>query len=265
MEEAHKQGMKVVGHIPNAFRGRLEDAFVPHFAMVAHAEEFAKHSQQFSDEDARRFAKLAKENGTWLTPTLITMERIAQQTHTLDSIRSMPSLKYVHPLMQSKWLYSNNYHRETDPKRITRIDSMTDFHLRLVKAFNQAGVPIVVGTDAGVSGVVWGFSLHDELELLVKAGLTPEEALASATRFPAEWLGIGDKLGTVEVGKYADLLLLDSNPLGNISNTRKIAGVFVNGRWVSRKRIETMLSSLAKKNAQNVGKDKYNWKKRRDY
>ncbi len=265
VEEAHQQGMKVVGHIPNAFRGRLEDAFLPHFDMVAHAEEFAKHSTQFSDEDVRRFATLAKENGTWLTPTLITMERIAQQTHTLDSIRTMPTLKYVHPLMQSKWLYSNNYHRETDPKRITRIDSMAEFHLRLVNAFRQAGVLIVAGTDAGVSGVVWGFSLHDELELLVKAGFTPEEALASATRLPAVWLGIEDKIGTVEVGKYADLLLLDANPLENISNTRKIAGVFVNGRWVSRRKIDKMLSDLAKKNATNVGTDKYDWKKRRDY
>lgn len=265
VEEAHKQGMKVVGHIPNAFRGRLEDAFVPHFDMVAHAEEFAKQSKQLSDEDARRFAKLAKENGTWLTPTLITMERIAQQTHTLDSIRTLASLKYVHPLMQSKWLYSNNYNRETDSKRITRIDSMTHFHLRLVKAFKEAGVPIVAGTDAGVSGLVWGFSLHDELKLLVKAGLTPEEALASATRLPAEWLGIADKIGTVEVGKYADLVLLDSNPLDAITNTRKIAGVFVNGRWVSKKTIDKMLSDLEKKNATNVGKDKYDWKKRRDY
>ncbi len=83
----------------------------------------------------------------------------------------------------------------------------------LVKAFKEAGVPIVAGTDAGTSGVVWGFSLHDEIELLVKAGLTPEEALASATRLPATWLDIDDKIGTVEVGKYADLILLDANPL----------------------------------------------------
>ena len=86
-------------------------------------------------------------------------------------------------------------------------EKLIGFHVLLVKAFKEAGVPIVAGTDAGTSGVVWGFSLHDEIELLVKAGLTTEEALASATRLPATWLEIDDKIGTVEVGKYADLHL----------------------------------------------------------
>jgi imidazolonepropionase-like amidohydrolase len=71
---------------------------------------------------------------------------------------------------------------------------------------------MVAGTDAGTSGVVTGFSLHDELELLVDAGLTNEEALISATRLPSEWLEINNKVGTVEPGKYADLILLDANP-----------------------------------------------------
>ena len=265
VDEAAKQGMKVVGHIPNVFRGRLEEAFVPGFNMVAHAEEFSKHSKGLINEDARGFAELARRNGTWLTPTLTTMEWIANQTHSLDGIRRLPSLKYVPPLMQSKWLYSNRYNQETDPKRIARIDSMVNFHLRLVKAFKDAGVPVVAGTDAGVSGVVWGFSLHDEIELLVKAGLTTEEALASATRLPATWLGIEDKTGTVEAGKYADLILLDSNPLDNISNTRKISGVFVNGRWVSRRKIDNMLSALEIKNRINTGKDQYDWKNRNNY
>jgi imidazolonepropionase-like amidohydrolase len=265
VDEAGKQGMKVVGHIPNAFRGRLAQAFVPNFGMVAHAEEFSKQSKSLSDDDARHFAMLAKGNGTWLTPTLTTMQRIAEQTHSLDGIRHLPSLKYVHPLMQSKWLYSNHYNQETDPRRIARIDSMVDFHLRLVKAFRAAGVPMVAGTDAGVSGLVWGFSLHDEVELLVKAGLTTEEALASATRLPAVWLGIEDKIGTVEAGKYADLLLLDADPLDNISNTRKISGIFVDGQWVSKKRIAKMLADLEKKNASNLGKGPYDWKKRKDF
>src|SRR5690606_40384883 len=103
-----------------------------------------------------------------------------------------------------------------------------DFHKLIVKAFKEHNVPMVAGTDAGMSGVVWGFSLHDELKFLVEAGLTNEEALASATRLGAEWLEIGDKIGTIEIGKYADLILLDENPLENISNTRKISGVFVN-------------------------------------
>ncbi len=255
--------MKVVGHIPNAFKGKTEEAFVPNYNMVAHAEEYAKQTDRFSDEDAKRFAQLAKKNGTWLTPTLITIVKIGEQTRSLDGIINLPSLQYVHPLMQSKWLGSNNYYTGTTPDRVAYVDKITDFNIRLVKAFKEAGVPIVAGTDSGVSGVVWGFSLHDELELLVKAGLTTQEALTSATRLPASWLGIEDKIGTIEMGKYADLILLDANPLDDISNLRKISGVFVNGRWLEKTKIDRMLSDLAKRNTLN--KAKYDWKKRKEY
>ncbi len=262
IDEAYKQGMKVVGHIPNAFKGRIEEAFVPHFDMVAHAEEYAKQTDSFTEHDAKRFAKLAKANGTWLTPTLITMEMIARQARSLDAVRSLPTLQYVHPLLQSKWLTSNNYSTGTNPERVAYFEKLTKFHVLLVKAFKDAGVPMVAGTDAGTSGVVWGFSLLDELELLVTAGLTPEETLTSATRLPATWLGIDDKIGTVEVGKYADLILLDANPLDDIKNTRKISGVFVNGRWVAKQKIDKMLADLAKRN--NANKDKFDWKKRKE-
>jgi imidazolonepropionase-like amidohydrolase len=263
IDEANKQGMKVVGHIPNAFKERTAEAFVPNFGMIAHAEEFSKQTNDFSDEQAKHFAQLAKQNGTWLSPTLITIVKIAEQVRSLNAIRNLPSLKYVHPLVQSKWLTANSYHNDSSQDRIAYFEKLIDFHVRLVKAFKHAGIPIVAGTDAGTSGVVWGFSIHDEIELLFKAGLTTEEALVSATRLSATWLGIEDKIGTVEVGKYADLVLLDANPLNNISNTRKISGVFVNGQWVNRKKIDTMLSDLANRN--NADKDKYDWKKRKEY
>lgn len=263
VDEAHKQGMKVIGHIPEVFKGRTEEAFVPHFDMVAHAEEFFKQTDDLTDKEAQRFAKLAKENRTWLTPTLIVNESIAEQYRSLDSIRDLPELKYVIPLMQNKWLTANQYNKASSPEKIARNETRIEFNNKLVKAFKEAGVPIVAGTDAGTSGIIWGFSLHDEIELLVKAGLTPEEALASATRLPATWLEIGDKIGTIEEGKFADLILLDANPLLDIKNTRKISAVCFNGRWVNRKTIDKMLSGLAKHNAHPTDKD--NWSKRKDY
>jgi imidazolonepropionase-like amidohydrolase len=105
--------------------------------------------------------------------------------------------------------------------------------------------------------------LHDELKLLVGAGLTPAEALASATRLPAEWLGIDSLVGTVEAGNYADLVLLDANPLNDINNTRRIAGVFVNGRWFDKSRIDAMLSDLAERNT--ASRDRWDWSKRSTY
>ena len=258
IDEANKQGMKTIGHIPNAFQGKLEQAFIPHFGMVAHAEEFSKNSDSFSLKDATKFAKLSKDNGTWLSPTLITMVWIANQTHSIDSIRKSTTLKYVHPLLQSKWLTANNYVKSASQENAAYFDNMVKFHFQLVKEFKNAGVPIVAGTDAGVSGVVAGFSLHDELELLVKAGLTTQEALNSATLLSAQWLGIDKQIGSIETGKFADLVLLDKNPLTDINNTRKIAGVFVNGHWLEKTKLNAMLTDLAERNA--ADKDKFDWK-----
>lgn len=258
IDEANKQGLKTIGHIPNAFQGKLEQAFIPHFGMVAHAEEFSKNSVSFSEQDAVKFAKLSKDNDTWLSPTLTTMLWIAKQTHSVDSIKNLSSLKYVHPLLQSKWLTANNYVKNSSPENVTYFDNMVKFHFQLVKAFKDAGVPIVAGTDAGVSGVVAGFSLHDELELLVQAGLTPQEALNSATLLSAQWLGIEKQIGSIEIGKFADLILLEDNPFTDIKNTRKIAGVFVNGNWLDKKKLNGMLTDLANRNT--AEKDKFDWK-----
>ncbi|GAB3758032.1 amidohydrolase family protein [Spirosoma pomorum] len=257
IDEAAKLRLKTVGHIPNAFQGKLEQAFVPHFGMVAHAEEFSKHAQDFSEQEAQRFAQLAKQNGTWLSPTLIAIVRIAEQVRSLDSLKDLATLQYVHPLLQSKWLTANSYNRNSSPERIAYFEKLVRFHGQLVRAFQALGVPIVAGTDAGVSGVVWGFSLHDELALLAQAGLTPEEVLASATRLPATWLGMASEVGTVEVGKLADLVLLDANPLADVNNTRQIAGVFINGRWLPKSQLRSMLAAVSKRNA--ASKKDYNW------
>lgn len=257
IEEANQQGMKTVGHIPNAFQGKLEQAFIPHFNMLAHAEEFSKHSKNFSAEDASSFAQLAKANGTWVTPTLTAIQWIAWQTQSLDSIRFSKYLPYVHPLLQSKWLTANNYHKEVSAERIAYFENMIAFHRKLVKALKDAGVPIVAGTDAGVSGVVGGFSLHDELVLLTEAGLTPEEALLSSTRLAAQWLGIDHEVGTIEKGKLADLVLLQQNPLDDIRQVNHIAGVVVNGRWLRKKKLDSLLNDLSQRNTSN--KKNYDW------
>lgn len=263
VDEAKKQDLKVTGHIPYSFKGRHQDAFVENFGLIAHAEELGKFSKEVGYEDALRLANLAKENNSWVTATLISNDMIARQARSIEVIRELDTLKYMHPIMQDKWVNANRYFRNATPELIALYDEINAFNKLLVKAFKQVGVPIVAGTDAPGSGLVPGFSLHQELELLVDAGLTPEEALASSTRLPATWLGIDSDIGTVEVGKSADLILLEQNPLNNIKHTQLISGVFVNGQWLEQSTINKMLSNLAKKNKASL--NKFKWKDRRTY
>ena len=251
VDEANKQGIKVVGHIPDAFRGVIEEAFVPHFGLVAHAEEYGKQSKNKTKEDAEYYAQLAKQNNTWLTSSLISMIWIDKQLKSLDYVKNDPNLKYAPFFLQDRWTNpkTNHYYKRTSPEFIAHVESLIDFQKKLIKAFNDAGVPIVAGTDAGgMPGLSMGFSLHDELELMVEYSMTTEETLIAATRLPAEWLGIDSEVGTVEIGKLADLILLDANPLDDIKNSRSINGVFVNGTWVDANKIKSLLLELEEHN-----------------
>jgi imidazolonepropionase-like amidohydrolase len=117
-------------------------------------------------------------------------------------------------------------------------------YVKVVGEMRRESVPILAGTDVLNPFCFPGFSLHDELSLLARAGLTPMEALQAATRSAAEYLGILDSFGTVEKGKTADLVVLDANPLDDITNTQKIAGVMMGGRYFPKASLEKMLADV---------------------
>ena len=102
--------------------------------------------------------------------------------------------------------------------------------MKIVGLFNEHGVKIMAGTDTPIGFLTPGYSLHKELELLVEAGLTPLQALKSATITPAEFFNLENKMGTIDPGKYADLVILNSNPLKKIKNTQDIHAVISKGK-----------------------------------
>jgi imidazolonepropionase-like amidohydrolase len=114
---------------------------------------------------------------------------------------------------------------------------------QIVKTLHAAGVRILAGTDSPMPLVYPGFALHKELELLVEAGLSPADALRSATIWPAEFLGLSESSGSIAVGKRADLLLLDANPLSRISNTQRVRAVVLDGRLLQRADLDTLLKA----------------------
>jgi imidazolonepropionase-like amidohydrolase len=115
-----------------------------------------------------------------------------------------------------------------------------DFHAKIVALMQRNGVGLLAGTDTGDPYVVPGRALHDELELLVQAGLSPAQALRTATLNPARYFGIQTQAGSVDRGKRADLVLLDANPLEDIRNVRKISAVILRGRLLDRARLDRL-------------------------
>ena len=116
--------------------------------------------------------------------------------------------------------------------------------LSLTEKMHKSGVLFLAGTDTPNPSILPGFALHDELKLMVSAGFSPMEALQTATLNPARYLGKEKDLGTIETGKLADLVLLDANPLDDISNTRKIRAVILDGRYLSLETLNAMLDGV---------------------
>ncbi len=180
--------------------------------------------------------KLFRENGTFQVPTLVQQGR--PQCVDTEALARDPRLKYVPRSSLSWWPAVIEGTRGADLESQQELCSLRTAQVGMM---GESGVPLMAGTDAGWPWVIWGFSLHEELELLVQAGLSPLQALQTATLNPARYLGATDYLGTVETGKLADLVLLDKNPLEDIRNTQKISAVVLNGRYLDREALAALL------------------------
>src|SRR5262245_42540586 len=184
-----------------------------------------------------------KKNGTWQCPTLVVLRNIRD----LDdpSITNDVRVKYMPRELRSSWDPARDKRFQTRTTEEIEVGKRTfPKELEIVGDMQRAGVGILAGTDTGNPYCFPGFSLHDELELLVKAGLTPMEALQAATRNPARFMGREKELGTVEEGKLADLVLLDANPLETIANTKKINAVVFGGRLFPKTSLNEMLAEV---------------------
>ncbi|MEO5859535.1 MAG: amidohydrolase family protein, partial [Pyrinomonadaceae bacterium] len=189
--------------------------------------------------------KAFRTNQTWLVPTL-SVERskvaVEDPLFVADPRRdSLPS-----SVRAGFNLYVAKKNAQTAADR--RSDHLWwQTQQLLVARMNYEGIGILSGTDSACEGGLPGFSLHDELELLVASGLKSIEALRTATINPAQYLRRQNDLGTVQAGKLADLVLLDGNPLDAISNTKKIHAVFANGQYLSKGSLQSLVRRARKR------------------
>ncbi len=225
-----------------AFRKEIERGYAEHRQTIdplvrGNPKVLNTYSQEKCDSLFARFVR----NGTWQVPTLYNHWRHA---HTTDrALTNDTRIRYYSKPFREYWK-SVSLQDEKHPEGLARLKVYYESLFKLVKDMHRAGVGILPGSDAGANEYSFpGFSLHDELAVFVKAGMTPMEAIQSATRKAALYLGISDAFGTVEPGKTADLVLLDADPLRDIGNTRKIAAVVVNGRLINRAGLQQMLAN----------------------
>ena len=186
--------------------------------------------------------RLAK-NHTWVVPTLI-WSQSSRPLSPQDLGQHVP-LQYVPAATRQRWEAGRKrYVESVPPQAFALATRVAEKSLALAGALHRAGVPLMAGTDSFDGFDISGFSLHQELELLVKAGLKPTEALQAAILNPAKFLGKERDFGTVEKGKLANLVLLDADPLEDIRNTRKIRGVVLGGRFFDRVELDQMLAAV---------------------
>jgi len=268
-DEAKKQALPFAGHVPilisaaeasDAGQKSLEHTYAVLFGCSTKEKELMQKEEElygagkaamrgilsledvktlvatYSDEKANSlFTKFVK-NGTFVTPSLVRagVERIPATDPRVVNYFSPALRVYSYPPSAKA--------PSQDVRDAQRL--MYEYHLRLVKAMERAGVKMLVGTDSSF----FGSAVHDELAEMVKAGLTPMEALQTATINAADYFGKRNSMGSVEKGKLADLVLLDANPLESIENVRKVSAILVNGRFLDRKALDQLLAAVESTN-----------------
>ncbi|TGE21613.1 amidohydrolase [Hymenobacter aquaticus] len=233
--EAHRQGLTVTGHIPdgmNLYQGvRAGMDQVNHLPYVGSVlKRNPDRSYNFTDTTSLRAFRFLKESHTVIDPTLGVYEIIGRSTQD-DITQLEPAFAKLPPPLQALFISMGG-----DPKEVAGFRPQYNSLVQLVKVLYDQGVTIVAGTDMGFPGT----SLDRELELYVQAGLTPLQALQTATITPARVMKQDKQSGSIEVGKQADLVLVDGNPLEKIQNLRRVKLVVKDGRAYDPARMRTL-------------------------
>jgi imidazolonepropionase-like amidohydrolase len=259
LKTAREIGMPVGGHVPDEVG--LWHALASKQGTIDHLDNYmdAIAAADFPADELRAVpapppgspfthrvlaaAAATKRSGIAMVPTMALWENLYVPNDSAY-YAARPELKYMPRNTVAQW-----YRTIAPGGRVFGDSARTAWKAmrkQVLGALNAAGVPILLGTDAPQLFSVPGFSIHREMQSMVEAGMTPIQVLLSGTRNVAVHLGTLAETGTVEVGKRADLLLLDANPLDAVANAQRRAGVMFNGRWLPEAEIQRTLDALAK-------------------
>jgi imidazolonepropionase-like amidohydrolase len=243
LEEARAQGIKVVGHVPS--RVGLSNVLAAGQYSIEHLYGFGDVASStgwmmtgvLDETRLRELAALVREAGVWVTPTLaVSLVSLGQ----VSTMWQRPEMRYVSPALKGWFAHP----AQSSPNRDLALYEANS--KQVLKILHDCGVKLLLGVDSGFRYMLPGFSIHDELRLRVEAGLTPYQVLRMGTANVAGFLDSQDYAGTVAVGKRADLLLLQGNPLEDVRNVSRRVGVMVNGQWLSEESLRERLEEIAR-------------------
>jgi imidazolonepropionase-like amidohydrolase len=255
IDEAHKYGLKVVGHIPDSIY--LEDAVAAGLQSSEHFLGFEKVIAKLlgepvklifagSGSEAGYFQRLGEVNpadlqgvyqrikasGMTICPTVVTFKTLTN----IDLFKSgtFPHSEYISQSVLDLW--TSLWAQQTNLP-----DFIWQNWVKMVAGLDSAGVPLMVGTDLMLPGIIPGYSVHEEMLIWQHAGIAAMDILRSATIVPAQFMGLGEQLGSISEGKIASFVLIRVNPLDDISNAQKIESVFLRGQYYSRNDLNRLL------------------------
>ena len=240
---ALESGQVSVDHLDN-----YVEALVAEDTRPDDARGLLEASALLDQVDESRIPELVQatvDAGAWVVPTMVLWETAFYNDRgSIDVLAERPEVRYMPPETVDQW-------RQAVDTRLGGSDvdanrQVADLRRRILRALHLGGANIALGTDSPQIFSVPGFAMHHEMALYVEVGMTPYDVLEIGTRRPAEYFGAADEFGTVAVGRRADLILVDQNPIDDIANVRDPAGVMVRGRWIPRDEITERLTRIAR-------------------
>lgn len=261
---ADRVGIRFAGHVPEDVG--LERALAAGIATIDHLDGYMESLLRPHDDpsgglsgffgvfiadqaDATKIAGIAAataEAGVWNVPTDSLFRHATSSATDPDDMVDWPEMKYMPADTVARWRRAKRDILEDANYRPATAARAVALRQQLILDLQRKGAGLLLGSDSPQIFNVPGFAIHRELEYLVDAGLTPLEALQTGTVNPAEFFGRSGDFGVVQTGAEADLILLDANPLEDITNTRRIHGVMIRGRWLARVEIDNLLKKLAR-------------------
>ena len=246
---AREEGMRFGGHVP-ADVG-LAHAIEMGQETFDHLDGYVEYLEgDKGPVDGTSLADIVERTraaGALVVPTMALWGTL-MGTNELETLTSFPELQYMPPQTVEQWTRQHESRLSADGFDAGVARQIIDSRMRILKALHEGGVPILMGTDAPQQFSVPGFSIHRELQVMAAAGMSPYEIIKSGTVNVGEYFKGHDDFGTVEVGKRADLLLVNANPLENIASVADRAGVMVRGAWLPEERIQERLAEIAASN-----------------